>query len=162
MQKTIRVAGLAAAIAVIALAGGSQAQTPPAATPPQPPQFPNMTFFVTSIGGPQGADYGGLEGADRHCQTLAAMTDCNRGLSPDDLCGNSFSGQACDRLTGQCVPELGSYAPTDRAQPNGVCKMDGTRGCPFPLLCSPRVGSIPEGIPSFDGVCLPDVKDPAY
>ena len=55
------------------------------------------------------------------CQTLAAMTNCNRGLSPDDLCGNSFSGQACDRITGRCVPELGSYAPTDRAQPNGVC-----------------------------------------
>jgi hypothetical protein len=38
----------------------------------QPPQFPNMTFFITSTGGPQGADFGGIEGADRHCQTLAA------------------------------------------------------------------------------------------
>ena len=37
-----------------------------------PPQFPNMTFFITSVGGPQGANLGGLEGADRHCQTLAA------------------------------------------------------------------------------------------
>ena len=37
-----------------------------------PPQFPNMTFFITSTGGPNGANYGGLEGADRHCQTLAA------------------------------------------------------------------------------------------
>jgi len=37
-----------------------------------PPQFPNMTFFITSTGGPKGADYGGIEGADRHCQTLAA------------------------------------------------------------------------------------------
>src|SRR5258708_39419801 len=57
----------AVALGVIAFAfvGGSQAQTPP-------PQFPNMTFFVTSIGSPQGANYGGLEGADRHCQTLAA------------------------------------------------------------------------------------------
>ena len=72
MQRTIRVGGLAVAIAVVALVGGSQAQTPPAAPPPQPPQFPNMTFFVTSVGGPQGANYGGLEGADRHCQTLAA------------------------------------------------------------------------------------------
>jgi len=98
-------------------------------------------------------------GIDRdQCQTLAAMTDCNRGLSPDDLCGNSYSGQACDRLTGRCVPELGSYAPTDRAQPNGVCKTDGTRGCPFPEACTKRVGPIPEGIPIFDGVCLPDVQ----
>ncbi len=99
-------------------------------------------------------------GTDREqCQSLAAMTDCNRGLSPDDLCGNSYSGQACDRLTGRCVPELGSYAPTDRSQPNGVCKMDGTRGCPFPLQCTPRVGAIPAGIPTFDGVCLPDVQE---
>lgn len=37
-----------------------------------PPQFPSMTFFITSTGGPDGANFGGLEGADRHCQTLAA------------------------------------------------------------------------------------------
>jgi hypothetical protein len=29
------------------------------------------TFFVTSVGSGRGADLGGLEGADRHCQTLA-------------------------------------------------------------------------------------------
>ena len=38
----------------------------------QPPQFPNMTFFITSTGATNGADYGGLEGADKHCQALAA------------------------------------------------------------------------------------------
>jgi hypothetical protein len=37
-----------------------------------PPQFPNMTFFITSTGGPKGADYGGIAGADAHCQALAA------------------------------------------------------------------------------------------
>ena len=31
-----------------------------------------MTFFVTSAGSGKGADFGGLEGADQHCQTLAA------------------------------------------------------------------------------------------
>jgi hypothetical protein len=31
----------------------------------------DMTFFVTSVGSGKGADLGGLEGADRHCQTLA-------------------------------------------------------------------------------------------
>jgi len=36
-----------------------------------PPQAPNMTFFVTSTGPGKGADLGGLEGADRQCQTLA-------------------------------------------------------------------------------------------
>jgi hypothetical protein len=33
---------------------------------------PAMTFFITSAGTGKGADLGGLEGADRHCQTLAA------------------------------------------------------------------------------------------
>ncbi len=37
----------------------------------QQPQAPNMTFFVTSAGLGKGADLGGLEGADRQCQTLA-------------------------------------------------------------------------------------------
>jgi hypothetical protein len=30
-----------------------------------------MTFFVTSAGSGKGADLGGLDGADKHCQTLA-------------------------------------------------------------------------------------------
>jgi hypothetical protein len=34
-------------------------------------QQANMTFFVTSTGSGKGADFGGLAGADRHCQTLA-------------------------------------------------------------------------------------------
>jgi len=35
-------------------------------------QQANMTFFVTSVGIGKGADLGGLAGADRHCQELAA------------------------------------------------------------------------------------------
>jgi hypothetical protein len=31
----------------------------------------NMSFFITSVGLGKGADLGGLEGADRHCQALA-------------------------------------------------------------------------------------------
>lgn len=31
-----------------------------------------MSFFVTSTGNGKGADFGGLAGADRHCQALAA------------------------------------------------------------------------------------------
>ena len=42
----------------------AQAQQPP-------PQAPEMTFFVTGAGPGKGADLGGLEGADRYCQTLA-------------------------------------------------------------------------------------------
>ena len=48
--------------------GSSLAQQPAAQqkAPPQP-----MTFFVTSVGMGNGANLGGLAGADRHCQTLA-------------------------------------------------------------------------------------------
>ncbi|MPZ58029.1 MAG: hypothetical protein GEU91_16350 [Rhizobiales bacterium] len=31
----------------------------------------NMTFFITSVGAGKGADFGGIAGADQHCQTLA-------------------------------------------------------------------------------------------
>src|ERR1700710_2264757 len=66
MHKKLKLAVL---IGSIAVAGHAFAQTP--APPAPPPQFPNMTFFVTSTGGPSGANYGGIEGADKHCQTLA-------------------------------------------------------------------------------------------
>jgi hypothetical protein len=63
MQLKIRVA-LAAGVFACALTGVTQAQQ-------SPPQFPNMTFFVTSTSGPSGANFGGIEGADKHCQALA-------------------------------------------------------------------------------------------
>src|SRR6478736_6320730 len=31
----------------------------------------SMSFFITSVGLEKGGDLGGLEGADRHCQSLA-------------------------------------------------------------------------------------------
>ena len=42
-------------------------------------QQANMTFFVTSIGMGKGADLGGLAGADRHCQELAASVGAGGG-----------------------------------------------------------------------------------
>ena len=50
-----------AGLLTLAALGTAQAQTAPADT----------TFFVTSVGSGKGADLGGLEGADRHCGTLA-------------------------------------------------------------------------------------------
>ena len=38
---------------------------------PQPSPGKDMTFFITSVGTGKGADLGGLEGADQHCQSLA-------------------------------------------------------------------------------------------
>ena len=61
---------MVASVAVVSLGSvTSYAQQPP-------PQSPDMTFFVTSTGPGKGADLGGLEGADRHCQTLGA--ECRR------------------------------------------------------------------------------------
>jgi hypothetical protein len=58
----------------VALVGSSilvVAQQPPPAGQPAPPP-PPMSFFVTSVGLGNGANLGGIAGADRHCQTLAA------------------------------------------------------------------------------------------
>src|SRR5438093_1325515 len=66
--------GLSVLAVVAAIAAGAHmaAQNPPAggrgaAAPPQP-----MGFFVTSEGVGNGANLGGLAGADAHCQKLAA------------------------------------------------------------------------------------------
>jgi hypothetical protein len=58
MNGSYRVFALAL---VAALAGGLPAQA----------QQGDMSFFVTSAGVGKGADLGGLDGADRHCQELA-------------------------------------------------------------------------------------------
>jgi len=59
MTKATRLALIAcAAAAAIGLGAAAQAQNA-------------MTFFITSAGPGKGADLGGLEGADRHCQALA-------------------------------------------------------------------------------------------
>jgi len=38
----------------------------------------SMTFFVTSVGSGKGGDLGGLAGADRHCQSLAAAAGAGK------------------------------------------------------------------------------------
>ena len=53
--------GIAVALAVVGAAGSLSAHAQPG----------EMSFFVTSVGPGEGADLGGLEGADRHCQQLA-------------------------------------------------------------------------------------------
>ena len=60
---------IVAALALGVTSGVNAQQQPPA--PPQLPQAPNMTFFVTGAGPGKGADLGGIEGADQYCQTLA-------------------------------------------------------------------------------------------
>src|SRR6185312_15170655 len=59
-MKTLALCALGSSLAL------AQAPAPQKAAP-QP-----MGFFVTSAGPGKGADLGGLAGADRHCQSLAA------------------------------------------------------------------------------------------
>jgi hypothetical protein len=53
--------------ALLMLQTALAAQQPPAKPAPQP-----MGFFITSVGSGDGGNLGGLAGADKHCQTLAA------------------------------------------------------------------------------------------
>ena len=95
MHRLIKTTALAATAAALAFVGGSQAQQPP-------PQFPDMTFFITSVGGPQGANYGGLEGADRHCQTLATKAGAGsktwRAYLSTQAVGGATAVNAKDRI----------------------------------------------------------------
>jgi len=57
-RTTIVLFAFAGAVAALGVASTAQSQNA-------------MTFFITSAGSGKGADLGGLEGADRHCQQLA-------------------------------------------------------------------------------------------
>lgn len=52
--------------------GGPLAALALAFAAPAQAQQSNMSFFVTSVGPGKGGDLGGLAGADKHCQDLAA------------------------------------------------------------------------------------------
>jgi len=59
--KTISRLGVVSSVALLASVAVQPAQA----------QSANTTFFVTSAGPGKGGDLGGLEGADKHCQTMA-------------------------------------------------------------------------------------------
>ena len=66
MKTLVPVLAGGAALAMLGVAVIAGAQGRPNQGPPQP-----MTFFVTSVGKGDGANLGGLAGADAHCQALA-------------------------------------------------------------------------------------------
>src|SRR5258707_8449363 len=59
MKTTTRLSLVATVALALGSCGGMQSQQG------------GMSFFVTSAGSGKGADLGGLDGADRHCQSLA-------------------------------------------------------------------------------------------
>lgn len=58
-MQTRNLAVVVASAALLCVSGAAQAQQA------------NMTFFITSAGPGKGGDLGGLDGADKHCQSLA-------------------------------------------------------------------------------------------
>jgi len=95
MSGTKRIAIIASVALVSTGSAVSQAQQ-------APPQSPNMTFFVTSAGPGKGADLGGLEGADRQCQTLAQAAGAGsktwRAYLSTQAAGNAQAVNARDRI----------------------------------------------------------------
>jgi hypothetical protein len=97
----------------------------------------------------------GFYGRDRsHCARVSEVSTCNRGPDPDLNCGNPDSGTACVRTTGRCIPQRGLGVLADARGSVGVCRMDGSRRCPYPLKCQPAREVTP-GLETFDGECLP-------
>lgn len=81
-----------------------------------------LGFFVTSVGSGKGADLGGLEGADKHCQVLAEKvgtgnrtwraylsTQGQNAVNARDRIGKGPWYNSQGRLVGQSVEELHSY-----------------------------------------------------
>jgi hypothetical protein len=56
-------------------------------------QTPPMGFFITSAGTGQGANLGGLAGADKHCQTLAAAAGAGNRTWRAYLSASASGGQ---------------------------------------------------------------------
>lgn len=81
----------APALLALGLAGAGWAQ-----------QKSDMTFFVTSVGMGKGADLGGLAGADKHCQALAAAVGAGghtwRAYLSTTASGNTRAVNARDRI----------------------------------------------------------------
>ncbi|MFN7085948.1 MAG: hypothetical protein ACK4N4_04900 [Burkholderiales bacterium] len=60
--------GMIASLALLVLIPAAAAQVQPS----------RMTFFISSVGSGKGADLGGLAGADKHCQSLAAAVGAGK------------------------------------------------------------------------------------
>jgi hypothetical protein len=84
-KTTYAVAALVAGAALIYLSGDSIAQDDPG---------PSMSFFITSVGPGNGADLGGLAGADAHCQALALAAGAGEKTWRAYLSAQAADGQA--------------------------------------------------------------------
>ena len=87
-----------------------------------------MSFFVTSAGPGKGADLGGIAGADRHCQTLAAAAGAGsktwRAYLSADASGGGSVVHARDRIgRGPWTNAKGEVVADDLGQLHAVNKL---------------------------------------
>ena len=91
---SIRIASaVVASVALVAITGPAQAQSKTSKS---------MTFFVTSVGNGNGADLGGLAGADKHCAELAKAAGASaktwHAYLSDSATGGQKAVNARDRI----------------------------------------------------------------
>jgi hypothetical protein len=70
MNKASAIKAVALSVAALSLGAASMVYSQQA--------VPEMSFFISSVGSGKGADLGGLEGADRHCQSLATAAGAGK------------------------------------------------------------------------------------
>ncbi len=70
-KVALQILSFFALVTALAACGGAESPEPGAADGPMTEQANEMSFFITSSGPGDGANLGGLEGADAHCQMLA-------------------------------------------------------------------------------------------
>ena len=116
--------GLMGALVVTTSAMAQTAAVPNAAAAPANREVGPFSFFVTSVGSGKGADLGGLEGADAHCQKLAAAVGAGNRTWRAYLSTQSWDGKpavnARDRIgTGPWFNVKGSLIARNVAHLHG-------------------------------------------
>ena len=88
MRRLVMSSGWALMSVLCASVALAQTAAPATAPPKQP-----MSFFVTSVGAGDGANLGGLAGADKHCQKLADGAGAGNRTWHAYLSANAAGGQ---------------------------------------------------------------------
>ena len=122
MRKNTAFTLTAALYAMLLTPAAARAQAQQA--PPQP-----MSFFVTSVGTGNGANLGGLAGADKHCQALAQAAGAGnrtwRAYLSQTQAGNTPAVNARDRIgTGPWFNAKGELIASNVADLHGDFQRD--------------------------------------
>jgi hypothetical protein len=125
MHTWTRASVVVGLLAIVVAAGSSRSQAQQQQQAPAPP----MSFFVTSVGPGNGGNLGGLAGADKHCQTLAAAAGAGgrtwRAYLSTAAAGTQPAVDARDRIgTGPWYNAKGQLIAKDVADLHGDIERD--------------------------------------